>query len=146
MKKKEIETYKPKIMNVIIYDSDNICYYNGVITYFDKKTNVDSGYYLSGETYNNIMSYSVHIEVPNLEMLDNITLDDTTMKRIAKYNKQQECRRLDKEIENKKEKLKELDDLLQDKEKRWNKVKDYIKNIYDINCDDDDDDNEYYDY
>lgn len=73
-------------------------------------------------------------------------LDPTTMKRIAVYNKQQECKRLDKEIKEKQEKIKELDDLLKDKEKRWDKVKSYIKKIYEINSDDEEDYDNYYDY
>lgn len=143
MKKKKVEEFVPKATNVIIYDDKNIMYYQGAFTYFEQKANIDSGMYISGETYHNIMSYSIILDVPNLEQLDNIMLDETTMKRIAKYNKQQECKRLDKEIKEKQDKIKELDNLLQDKEKRWNKVKEYIKNIYEIDVYEDDD---YYDY
>ena len=66
------------------------------------------------------------------------------MKRIAKFNKEIEIKKLDETIKNKQEKIKELDNLLQDKEKRWNKVKDYIKNIYNISLEDDYDDEEYW--
>lgn len=144
MKKKKIEEFVPKATRVIIYDDKNIMYYQGAFTYFEQNANVDSGMYMSGETYHNIMSWSIRLDIPNLEQLDNITLDETTMKRIAKYNKQQECKRLDKEIKEKQDKIKELDNLLQDKEKRWNKVKEYIKKIYEIDLYEDDDD--YYDY
>lgn len=144
MKKKKVEEFVPKATNVIIYDDKNIMYYQGAFTYFEQNANVDSGMYMNGKIYHNIMSWSIRLDVPNLEKFDNIILDETTMKRIAKYNKQQECKRLDKEIKEKQGRIKELDNLLQDKEKRWNKVKEYIKNIYEINLYEDDDD--YYDY
>lgn len=57
-----------------------------------------------------------------------------------------ECKRLDKEIEEKENRIKELDDLLQDKEKRWNKVKQYIKQVYEIENIDDLDDDDYDDW
>ena len=51
------------------------------------------------------------------------------MRRIAKYNKEQEIKRLEHEIENKKERIKELDDILQDKEGRIEKLKEFVANI-----------------
>ena len=59
------------------------------------------------------------------------------MKRILKYNKEVEIDELNKEIENKKKQIKELDDKLKDKEKRWEKVKQYIANIYDLDLEED---------
>ena len=53
-----------------------------------------------------------------------------------------EIEKLNKEIESKKEEIKELDDKLKDREQRWEKVKEYIANIYDIDLDEDSD---YYD-
>ena len=130
--------------NIIIYDDENIKYYQGVLITMDCETIIDNGIYLNGETYTNIMGYNVNFTISNLEEYDNIKLDDTTMKRIAKYNKEQECLKLDNEIEKKQEKIKELDNLLKDKEKRWQKVKDYIANIYEIEMYDNDCDD--YDY
>lgn len=131
MKKKNIEQYVRKPMNVIIYDDENIMYYHSIVTSFSSEPN------FMGDDY--IVSYSVVLDVPNIERLDNISFDETTMKRIAKYNKQQECKRLDKEIEEKTQRIKDLDILLKDKEKRWNKVKEYIANIYDLDLDESDD-------
>ena len=59
------------------------------------------------------------------------------MKRILKYNKEVEIEKLNNEIQNKKNKIKELDDKLKDKEKRWEKVKQYIANIYDLDLEED---------
>ena len=62
------------------------------------------------------------------------------MERIAKFNKEQEIRRLDEEIKEKKEKIKELDDILQDKDKRVEKLKEFVANIYNIDINDDEED------
>ena len=69
------------------------------------------------------------------------------MRRILKYNKEVEIEKLNKEIENKREQIKELDDKLKDKEKRWDKVKQYIANIYDLDLEEDydEDEDDYYD-
>lgn len=74
---------------------------------------------------------------------DTIKLDETLMKRIAKYNKEIEIQKLDEKIKEKKNKIKELDDILQDKDKRVEKIKEFIANIYDIDITDDDDYEDY---
>lgn len=127
-------------MNILIYDDKDIKYYDGVITSIGMEGDIDSGHYITGEAYAYVRSYNINITVPSLGEHDNIKLDDTMMKRIAKFNKEEECKRLDALIEEKKEHIKELDNLLMDKEKRWNKVKEYIKNIYEIDPDDEWDD------
>ncbi len=76
---------------------------------------------------------------------DTIKLDETMMKRIAKYNKEKELQKIEQQIKEKEKQIKELDDKLQDKEKRWQKVKEYIANIYDLNLEDDEDDDYYFD-
>lgn len=128
--------------NILIYDDKNIKYYKGVPLSMNCETMADNGMYCNGETYNYIRGYNVNFTIPNLEEYNNVELDDTLMKRIAKFNKEQECERLDKEISKKKENIKELDKLLKDKEKRWQKVKEYIAKIYEIDINDDYD---YYD-
>lgn len=132
--------FEPKPMNILIYDDKDIKYYDGVIASIDMEGDIDSGHYITGEPYAYVRSYNINITVPSLGEHDNIKLDDTMMKRIAKFNKEEECKRLDTLIEEKKEHIKELDNLLMDKEKRWNKVKEYIKNIYEIDPDDEWDD------
>lgn len=134
-----------KCANVLIYDDENIKYYNGKMISFQQEANIDSGRFITGETYSNIMDWTIIFNVNDLKESENIKLDDTTMKRIAKFNKEQEILRLEEKIQQKKNKIKELDDLLQDKEERWNKVKEYIANIYDLDLEEDYDD-EYYDY
>lgn len=132
-------------MNILIYDDNNIVYYHCTptnITSEPRILSIQSAAY--GDIEREVLGNDIYIQTSNIEELNNIQLDETTMKRIAKFNKQQECKKLDKEIEDKKEKIKELDNLLQDKEKRWGKVKDFIKNIYEIDIDDDEDEDEYY--
>lgn len=131
-------------MNILMYNNKDIIYYHGVLTSFSLQPNYIE--YSSRDAFgvaNIITSHSIQLETSGIEELNNIELDKTTMERIAKYNKTQECKRLDKEIEEKENKIKELDDLLKDKEKRWNKVKQYIKTVYEIGNIDDLDEDEY---
>lgn len=144
MKKKKDEIPKTDKYNILVYNDEYMIYYDGVLTSFDKENIWDSGIFMTGEHYEYILGTNIRFTVPNLEQHETIKLDDTLMKRIAKFNKEIEIKKLDETIKNKQEKIKELDDLLQDKEKRWNKVKDYIKNIYTISLEDDYDDEEYW--
>lgn len=144
-RKKKTDIYEK--MNVLMYDSKNIIYYHGVLTSFSLQPNYVEYSPMDAFSLQNIVtSHSVYLETPAIEELNNIELDKTTMERIAKYNKTQECKRLDKEIEKKENRIKELDNLLQDKEKRWNKVKQYIKQVYEIENIDDLDDDDYDDW
>lgn len=123
------------VANVLIYNDEMVNYRHCVPISIDAEPRCvicDNGYYQESKPIYN----TITIQTSCYEELENITLDPTTMKRIAEFNKSQQCKRLDKEIKEKQEKVKELDDLLKDKEKRWNKVKDYIKNIYEIEIDD----------
>lgn len=130
---------------MLIYDKDNIIYYSGNPTRIDVESDIAEfddpkiPFYKRTVIVGKIMT----LQVSNIETLDNIVLDDTTMKRIAKFNKNQEMKRLDKTIQKKQEKIKELEDILSDREKRVDKLKEYIEKIYDINLDEDD---EYEDY
>lgn len=129
---------------LIIYDDKNISYITGDIY----EINVEPHYleYDNGSAFKQYFetskTYSVTTNNPVNE--ETIKLDETLMRRIAKFNKEVEIKKLDETIKQKQDKIKELDDLLQDKEKRWNKVKDYIKNIYNISLEDDYDDEEYW--
>lgn len=142
--KKKIDINTPKVMNVLLYDDANIIYYDGIVSYFSQEANSCSGELLDGSRYNFITSYDITMTIPDLEQKEVITLDETLMKRIAKYNKEKECLQLDKLIEEKKKIINELDNELQDKSERWNKVKAYIANIYDLDLNEEEDDN--YDY
>ena len=131
---------------LIIYDDKNISYITGniyeinvephYIEYSPNSWNINKQYFETSKTYSVTTNNPVNNET--------IKLDETLMKRIAKFNKEVEIKKLDETIKNKQEKIKELDDLLQDKEKRWKKVKDYIADIYNIDLEDDYDDEEYW--
>lgn len=132
--------FNPKI---IIYDDENIQYTVGTVGNFG----IDSGEPIEitspedfERKYIPPMYNYFECEIRNCEQLDNIMLDETTMKRIAKYNKEVEVKRLDNTIKEKKDKIKELDDILQDKEGRVKKLKEFVANIYNINLDEDDED------
>lgn len=130
---------------LIIYDDKNISYITGdiyeiniephYVEYSPSSWDINKQYFETSKTYSVTTNNPVNNET--------IKLDDTLMKRIAKFNKEVEIKKLDETIKNKQEKIKELDNLLQDKEKRWEKVKDYIANIYNIDLEDDYNDEEY---
>lgn len=134
--------------NVIIYNDEFINYRHAIPVSIDsvpRFIEYDSDTF--GSRQRDVISNTITMETGVYEELENIQLDPTLMKRIAVFNKEQECKRLDKEIEEKKEQIKELDNLLKDKEKRWQKVKEYITNIYELdiyndyeNYDDEDED------
>lgn len=128
---------------IIIYDDENIQYTVGTVGNFE----INSGESIEITTpkdferqYIPPMYNYFECEIRNCEQLDNIMLDETTMKRIAKYNKEIEIKRLDNTIKKKKDKIKELDDILQDKEGRVKKLKEFVANIYDIDLNEDDED------
>mgnify|MGYP004502820961 FL=1 len=133
---------------IIIYDDENIQYTVGTVGNFG----INSGEPIEITTpkdferqYIPPMYNYFECEIRNCEQLDNIMLDETTMKRIAKYNKEVEVKRLDNTIKEKQDKIKELDDILQDKEGRVKKLKEFVANIYNIDLDEDDEDYDYYD-
>lgn len=132
---------KPRIL---IYDNENMIYLTGFYGSLDISHEVDE--------YNTLYDNSMRIidktiftcEIDDTKQLDNVKLDPTTMKRIAKFNKEQEIKRLDEEINKKKEKIKELDDILQDKDKRVEKLKEFVANIYNITLNEDDYEDDFY--
>lgn len=127
---------KPK---VLIYDGENIRYIVGDLATFDHEPQVE--YYDLNEHKEAIpIRTFCNFALDDSKLLDNIMLDETTMKRIAKYNKEAEVKRLDNTIKEKQDKIKELDDILQDKEGRVKKLKDFVANIYNIDFDEDDED------
>lgn len=126
---------------VIIYDDEYIEYFIGG---FGAYTCYNDIMEITGITdlHRQFIPGRLHCEfdVIDASRHDCISLDPTLMKRIAVYNKEKECEQLDRKIAKKKEKIKELDDILTDKVGRINKLKEFIKNIYDIELDDDYDD------
>ena len=133
------EIKQPKIL---IYDDENIRYITGYCGFVDVSCEPERvNYIINGHSaYIKPLSSSFSCSISSFEELNNIELDETTMKRIAKYNKEVDIKKLDEKIKQKKEKIKELDDILTDKEKRVDMLKTYIANIFDIDIDEYDDD------
>lgn len=126
--------------NIIIYDEKEMKYINGVLSAIsiDNKTyNYETA---DGITHNEVIGRTLIAQMPVSEEIETIKLDETLMRRIAKYNKEVEIKKLDKIIEEKKKQVEELDNNLKDKEKRWKKVKEFITNIYEIELEDEDED------
>ena len=123
---------------VILYDDENIQYITGCCASFEWEPQYMTFESMDGTKTPFDLGATITLSVNNGECLDNVKLDDTLMKRIAKFNKEQECKRLDEEINEKKEKIKELDNILTDRDKRVERLKKYIAEIYDMDIADDD--------
>lgn len=148
MSKKSNKYPSEFIANVLIYNDKFINYRQGAVIRVDEETPyIEEVTRICDNTRRYIppMVRNINMGVSNYGETENIELDPTTMKRIAVYNKTQECRKLDKEIKEKEERIKELDDVLTDKEKRVDMLKKYIANIFDIEIKEDNDD-DYGDY
>ena len=115
-----------KIPRVLIYDDENLTYFVGDLIRWE------TSFY----SYEDIDETKAEILIKNGQLVNNIELDSTTMKRIAKFNKEQEIAKLDKVIKEKEQKIKDLEDILQDRNKRVEKIKEFIANIYNIPIDD----------
>ena len=141
MAKAKKTTYPRNITgNILIYNNEDIKYFHGVpMNIAMEQSYIEYNSIFDGKRMipNNCL---LEATINNFEELENITLDDTTMKRIAKFNKDVDIKKLDKEIEEKKKQIDELDSILQDRDGRIDKLKNFIKDIYNINLDDDDDD------
>ena len=124
---------------VLIYNDNDISYIEGFLLNLETNSNVETVRDIDGTNRTTISSINYNLLVSYPEQKDYIELDPTTMKRIAKYNKEVEIEKLNEEIKIKEKEIKELDNKLQDKEKRWEKVKKYIANIYDIDIKEDED-------
>lgn len=124
---------------VIIYNDEDINYIVGTYGNLSWEPR-----YITAENMDGSRSYFplnsvVTIGVDEAECLENIKLDDTLMKRIAVFNKEQQCKRLDKEIHEKRQRIKEIEAVLEDREGRLAKLKEFVRHIYEIELDDDDD-------
>lgn len=141
--KNDLSKYRYGVKNILIYDDEQIYYFNGRIANIEITPRYMEFQDMDGSCTTFPMGADIMIAGASLDEHETIKLDETLMKRIAKFNKEQECLQLDEKIKDKKKKIKELDDLLKDKEKRWDKVKEYIANIYEIDPDDCGDDYDY---
>ena len=133
--------------HIIIYDEQEIHYITGDIIEFNVDNNfINYENHIDGRVESYPTNRTFTFTTANNFDEDTIKLDETMMKRIAKYNKEKELQKIEEKIKEKKEKIKELDNKLLDKEKRWQKVKEFIANIYDLDLEDDEDDydDDYY--
>ena len=137
---KEITMNNPR---VLIYNPDKLEYIVGYFGTVSCEPQFETFDFLDGSSTTIAHSSTFNMQVDNSECLSNITLDPTTMKRIAVYNKEQECKRLDEIIKEKKKSIEELDDIISDRCKRVNKLKEFVANLYNIDVTDDDDYEDY---
>lgn len=122
---------------ILIYDDEDMTYMTGYCTSIDMSRDIEKAdHSFDGITLDILDRTIFTCEVDNAKQMDNIKLDATTMRRIAKFNKEQEIRRLDAKIKSKKAKIEELDDILEDKQCRVDKIKEFVAHIYDIPLDD----------
>lgn len=128
---------------IILYDDENLVYLKGQLYNSEINQDYQSCRSITGETWT-VPLAKTFTGVIDGDETETIKLDETLMKRIAKYNKEAEIKKYDKIIKEKKKKIQELDNILQDKDKRVEKIKQFIANIYDLDLADDED--EYYDY
>ena len=138
-----MEVIKMENYHIIIYNKDEMYYTEGELTNMEVvPTTIDNPYggVVAKRPY--IKTYTTCEDEPK----EYIKLDDTTMKRILKYNKEIEIKKLNKEIEQKKAEIKELENTIEDRKARCDKVKNYIENIFDLDLDNDyEEDDDYYD-
>lgn len=120
-------------VKVIVYDDKNIRYLTGRMGDFRYEP-----IYVNGKIIPITVRQS--FDITDINRTDTIQLDETLMKRIAKYNKEKECQQLEEKIKEKKAKIKELDDILTDRVGRVERLKEFIAKIYDIDLYDDEDD------
>lgn len=123
-------------VKVIVYDDKNIKYLTGYMgDYRYEPICVDDEI--------NPIKVRQSFDITDINKTDTIQLDETLMRRIAKYNKEKKCQQLDKKIKEKKAKIKELDDILTDRVGRVEKLKEFIAKIYDIDLYDNDEDDDW---
>lgn len=123
-------------VKVIVYDDKNIKYLTGYMGDYRYKP-------ICVNDEITTIKVRQSFDITDINKTDTIQLDETLMRRIAKYNKEKECQQLDEKIKEKKAKIKELDDILTDRVGRVEKLKEFIAKIYDIDLYDDDEDDDW---
>lgn len=83
------------------------------------------------------------IKLTSFDANETIKLDDTMMKRIAKYNTEIELRKVEEKIKSQERKLKKIEEKIEDREQRWKKIQDFVSDIYELPLEDEDDDYNY---
>lgn len=137
---------KVNIPKILIWDEDNLVYYEGNCGSFSLIPDIIEYRTLADDSINRLQGRDTdfNCSISNIQEKKNVDLDPTLMKRIAKYDKELEVAELDEVIKEKEEYIKELNDILNDRTKRINKLKEYISKIWDIDVSNEDDyDDEY---
>ena len=96
--KKSKKLPKSVFGDIIIYNDEDIYYYQGSLISIDMDTNYLDYNSLDGDYRRIEDGMIMTAKINNYKEGENIVLDDTTMKRIAKYNKTADLKRLDKII------------------------------------------------
>lgn len=123
------EIEEPKIL---IYDSKQMIYLTGTygsIDYSCDPLEYNYGHNSMGISETRVygLNSDIKIHLNDTNELSNVELDPTTMKRIEQFNKGQEIKRLDKEIEEKKKEINNIEEILNDRTKRLKKLKEFIR-------------------
>lgn len=132
-------------LRVLIYNDKLLCYKTGNLVNTQVESSVidiEDPRDIRKKILKNPLETMTFV-IDSSKQSETVKLDDTLMRRIAKYNKEIEIKELDKKIRDKEEKIKELEEKIEDREKRWKKIQEFVTNIYDLPLEDDED--EYYD-
>lgn len=129
-------------LKILIYNDELLCYKTGnLVSTREESSVIDIG---DPRDINKRILKSpletMTFVVDSSKQSETVKLDDTLMRRIAKYNKEIEVKELDKNLKDKEEKIKELEEKIEDREKRWKKIQEFVANIYDLPVEDDEDD------
>ena len=137
------------MFKVIIYDDEVMgCYASQVIS-FDFKENpieITTLEDIERKFINGIPEYCIYGSGYIRRMVE---LDPTTMKKIAKYNKEIELENIQRRIEGRKQELEDLDKEIDDRVRIINKLGELADNIYSLDldkdyCEDEEDDEDNY--
>lgn len=122
---------------IILYNDDDIKYLTGTFVQGQITPNyIDCTTCSSNKKEYIRLNTEIAGTINDFKTSETIKLDETLMRRIAKYNKEQELKQIDEQIENKKQKLKELEDLIEDRDKRVKKLKEFVAKLYDLELED----------
>lgn len=130
-------------LNILIYDDEEIKYMTGEIKRLETNpilaecTNIND----FTRKYMTTGRKEMLCDIRDYDEKETIRLDDTLMRRIAKYNKEAEIEDMDRKLKAKEERIKQLEEKIEDREERWKKIQKFVAKIYELPIDD-----ENYDY
>ena len=138
------------MFKVIIYDDEVMGCYESQVINFDFKENpieITTLEDIERKFINGIPEYCIYGSGYIRRMIE---LDPTTMKKIAKYNKEIELENIQRRIEGRKKELEDLDKEIDDRVRRIKKLEELSDNVYSLDldkdyCEDDDDEDDDYD-